>query len=79
MLHTLNFRLFAEQIAYIVNHAEDVVIFAEGSLVNLLVRISHAPPLCAPIGAARIVLPYSLTHTLCAYRSRCTRPAACPP
>jgi fatty-acyl-CoA synthase len=36
VLHTLNIRLFAEQIAYIVNHAEDRVIFVDDSLVGLL-------------------------------------------
>jgi fatty-acyl-CoA synthase len=33
VLHTLNVRLFAEQITYIVNHAEDKVIFVDDSLV----------------------------------------------
>ena len=33
VLHTLNIRLFPEQIVYIVNHAEDGVIFVDGSLV----------------------------------------------
>jgi fatty-acyl-CoA synthase len=36
VLHTLNIRLFAEQVTYIVNHAEDQVIFADDSLVPLL-------------------------------------------
>jgi fatty-acyl-CoA synthase len=36
VLHTLNIRLFAEQLTYIVNHAEDRVIFVDGSLVPLL-------------------------------------------
>lgn len=36
VLHTLNIRLFPEQIAYIVNHAEDVVIFVDESLVPQL-------------------------------------------
>jgi fatty-acyl-CoA synthase len=36
VLHTLNIRLFAEQITYIVNHAEDRVIFVDDSLVPLL-------------------------------------------
>ena len=33
VLHTLNIRLFPEQLAYIVNHAEDKVIFVDASLV----------------------------------------------
>lgn len=36
VLHTLNIRLFADQISYIVNHAEDEVIFADRSLMALL-------------------------------------------
>jgi fatty-acyl-CoA synthase len=36
VLHTLNVRLFAEQIAYIVGHAEDELIFLDDSLVPLL-------------------------------------------
>jgi fatty-acyl-CoA synthase len=36
ILHTLNIRLFSEQLSYIVNHAEDEVIFADRSLVHLL-------------------------------------------
>ena len=36
VLHTLNIRLFADQLTYIVNHAEDEVIFVDRSLVELL-------------------------------------------
>jgi fatty-acyl-CoA synthase len=36
VLHTLNIRLFAEQLTYIVNHAEDEVIFVDRSLIELL-------------------------------------------
>jgi fatty-acyl-CoA synthase len=36
VLHTLNIRLFAEQLTYIVNHAEDEVIFVDDSLVPIL-------------------------------------------
>src|SRR5262245_57998841 len=36
VLHTLNIRLFPEQLTYIVNHAEDEVIFADRSLMGLL-------------------------------------------
>src|SRR5919199_5253863 len=36
VLHTLNIRLFPEQLTYIVNHAEDEVIFVDRSLVSLL-------------------------------------------
>jgi len=36
VLHTLNIRLFADQLVYIVNHAEDEVIFADRSLLAVL-------------------------------------------
>jgi fatty-acyl-CoA synthase len=36
VLHTLNIRLFAEQLTYIVNHAEDKVVFVDDSLVPIL-------------------------------------------
>jgi fatty-acyl-CoA synthase len=36
VLHTLNIRLFPEQLAYIVGHAEDEAIFADRSLMKLL-------------------------------------------
>ncbi len=34
VLHTLNIRLFPEQLTYIVNHAEDEVIFVDRSLLG---------------------------------------------
>jgi fatty-acyl-CoA synthase len=36
VVHTLNIRLFPEQVTYIVNHAEDEVIFVDRSLLGLL-------------------------------------------
>src|SRR5262245_53413000 len=39
VLHTLNLRLFPEQIAYIVNHAEDSVILLDASLIPILAPI----------------------------------------
>ncbi len=36
VLHTLNIRLFPEQITYVVNHAEDEVIFVDRSLLAIL-------------------------------------------
>ncbi len=36
VLHTLNIRLFPEQVTYIVNHAEDEVIFVDKSIFGLL-------------------------------------------
>lgn len=39
VLHTLNIRLFPEQLVYVVNHAEDKVIIIDESLVPLLVPV----------------------------------------
>jgi fatty-acyl-CoA synthase len=36
VLHTLNIRLFPEQLSYVVDHAEDEVIFADRSLIKVL-------------------------------------------
>src|ERR1700676_3408381 len=36
VLHTLNLRLAPDQLAYIINHAEDRVIFADASLLPIL-------------------------------------------
>jgi fatty-acyl-CoA synthase len=40
VLHTLNIRLFEEQLTYIVNHAEDRLIFVDDSLVPLLEKLA---------------------------------------
>ena len=40
VLHTLNIRLFEEQLTYIVNHAEDKVIFVDDSLVGVLEKLA---------------------------------------
>jgi fatty-acyl-CoA synthase len=42
VLHTINVRLFAEQLTYIVNHAEDQVIFVDDSLVPLLEPLAQS-------------------------------------
>src|SRR3954471_14304566 len=39
VLHTLNIRLFPEQVAYIANHAEDKVVIVASSLIPLLARV----------------------------------------
>ncbi|HEV3227436.1 MAG TPA: long-chain fatty acid--CoA ligase [Acidimicrobiales bacterium] len=41
VLHTLNIRLFPEQLTYIVNHAEDEVIFVDRSLLALMWPLVH--------------------------------------
>jgi len=40
VLHTLNIRLFEDQLTYIVNHAEDKVIFVDESLVGQLSKLA---------------------------------------
>jgi fatty-acyl-CoA synthase len=40
VLHTLNIRLFPDQVAYIANHAEDQVIFVDASLVPALEKVA---------------------------------------
>jgi fatty-acyl-CoA synthase len=40
VLHTLNIRLFEEQLTYIVNHAEDKAIFVDESLVAALAKLA---------------------------------------
>ena len=40
VLHTLNIRLFADQLAYVVNHAEDSVILVDASLVDQLAKLA---------------------------------------
>ncbi|WP_052888644.1 long-chain fatty acid--CoA ligase [Thermogemmatispora carboxidivorans] len=44
VLHTLNIRLFPEQLVYIVNDAEDRVIFVDGDLVPALEQIADRLP-----------------------------------
>ncbi|MGI8920477.1 MAG: long-chain fatty acid--CoA ligase [Solirubrobacteraceae bacterium] len=42
VLHTLNIRLFAEQLTYIANHAQDQVVFVDDSLVEVLEQLAPA-------------------------------------
>ncbi len=39
VLHTLNIRLFPEQLAYVINHAEDKVVIVDDSLIPVLSKI----------------------------------------
>jgi fatty-acyl-CoA synthase len=41
VLHTLNIRLFPDQLVYVVNHAEDSVILVDGSLVEPLAKLAQ--------------------------------------
>ncbi|MEW6209342.1 MAG: long-chain fatty acid--CoA ligase [Acidobacteriota bacterium] len=40
VLHTLNIRLFPEQLAYVANHAEDRIVLVDDTLVPLLARVA---------------------------------------
>ena len=39
VLHTLNVRLYPEQLSYVIDHAEDKVVIVDGSLIPLLARV----------------------------------------
>jgi fatty-acyl-CoA synthase len=39
VLHTLNIRLYPEQLAYVINHAEDKVVIIDDSLVPVLAKV----------------------------------------
>src|SRR5437868_3815219 len=40
VLHTLNIRLFPEQLTYVVNHAQDKLIIVDDSLIPLLAKVA---------------------------------------
>ena len=44
VLHTLNIRLFADQLVYIINNAEDKIIFVDGDLVPVLEALADRLP-----------------------------------
>ncbi|HTT86470.1 MAG TPA: long-chain fatty acid--CoA ligase [Acidimicrobiales bacterium] len=44
VLHTLNVRLFPEQLAYVVNHGGDCVVIVDGSLAPLFARVRGQCP-----------------------------------
>ncbi|SNT29562.1 fatty-acyl-CoA synthase [Actinomadura meyerae] len=44
VLHTLNIRLFPEQLSHIINHADDQIIIVDDSLVPLLARVAGELP-----------------------------------
>ncbi len=39
VVHTLNLRLFPDQLAYVINHGEDKVILVDDSLIPVLARV----------------------------------------
>ncbi len=44
VLHTLNIRLFPDQLAYVVNHAEDKVVIVDASVAPLLAKVRDQCP-----------------------------------
>jgi fatty-acyl-CoA synthase len=40
VLHTLNLRLFPEQLAYVINHAEDRVVIVDATVLPLLLKVA---------------------------------------
>ncbi len=44
VVHTLNIRLFPEQLAYIINHAEDRILFVDGTLLPLVEQVADRIP-----------------------------------
>jgi fatty-acyl-CoA synthase len=49
VLHTLNIRLFPEQLVYIINHAEDEIIIVDASLAGIFARVRDQIPLVKTI------------------------------
>ena len=44
VMHTLNIRLFPEQLTYVANHADDRIIIIDGSLIPLLCKVAGTLP-----------------------------------
>jgi fatty-acyl-CoA synthase len=44
VLHTLNIRLFPEQLSYIINHAEDEIVIVDASLAPMFARVKDQIP-----------------------------------
>ena len=44
VLHTLNLRLFPEQLAYVIDHAQDKIIIVDGTVLPLLVAVADQLP-----------------------------------
>src|SRR4029078_8762734 len=44
VLHTLNIRLFPDQVSYIATHAEDKVVIVDSSLIPLLAKVLPEMP-----------------------------------
>ena len=44
VMHTLNIRLFPEQLTFVVNHADDRIIIIDGSLIAMLTKVAGTLP-----------------------------------
>jgi len=44
VLHTLNLRLFPEQLAYVIDHAQDSVVIVDGTVLPLLAKVADQLP-----------------------------------
>ena len=44
VLHTLNLRLFPEQLAYVIDHAQDKVVIVDATVLPLLARVADSIP-----------------------------------
>jgi fatty-acyl-CoA synthase len=64
VLHTLNIRLFPEQLAYIINHADDQVIIVDATLVGALAKVRDQIPNVKHIIVAGEADASELGHTL---------------
>ena len=68
VLHTLNIRLFPEQISFIVNHAEDAVIFVDDSLLPALEPLAaEFPGVRAYVVMGDGPLPATVLHPIYRY------------
>ena len=79
VLHTLNIRLFPEQLTYIANHAEDKVVIVDDSLVALLAKLL---PTFETVEHVLVAGPEAATptSTRCGPpASRCTSTRSCSP
>ena len=73
VLHTLNIRLFPEQLIYIANHAEDEVVFVDRSLLPLFWPLRrHADDGPARRGDGRRRRPRSRTTRGCSTTRSCS-------
>src|ERR1700683_4272794 len=89
VLHTLNIRLFPEQLAYVINHGEDKVIIVDASVAPLLAKVrdqclpgAHPPDLPRALPPGRAPGPHvrrAAAHVVARGAHHLERPAALRP